>query len=139
MFMEWLSVLVRQETINRNNVGNRLIEDYVYYAHQHITSSCQIYRTSALKIFYEISKTQSYELIQNYFYSKATAFQNSIADPEQILLLCLIYLNLLKELINSTEYQRLVKGAGNNALVKVYNPDNEKNMEELKKKTALLG
>ena len=48
-------------------------------------------------------------------------------------------MNLLKELINSSEYQRLVKGAGANTLVKAYNPDNEKNLEELKKKTSLLG
>jgi hypothetical protein len=88
-----------------------------------------MFRTSALKIFYEISKTQSYELIQNYFYGKAANFQKSNADPEQILLLALIYLNLLKELINSSEYQRLVKGAGANTLVKAYNPDNEKNLE----------
>ena len=78
------------------NLGNRLIEDYIYYAHQHLSSSCQVFRTSALKIFYEISKTQSYETIQGFFYGKATAYQQSTADPEQILLLALIYLNLLK-------------------------------------------
>ena len=139
MFMEWLSVLVRDQTKDRQNSGNRLIEDYVYYAHQHISSSSQSFRTSALKILYQISKTQSYELIQGYFYSKAVNFQRSTADPEQILLLALIYLNLLKELINSSEYNRLVKGAGANNLVKAYNPDNEKNLEEIKKKTSLLG
>ena len=105
-----------------------MIEDYIYYAHQHIASSSQIFRTSALKILYEISKTQSYELIQTYFYGKSQSFQQSTADPEQILLLALIYMNLLKELINSSEYQRLVKGAGANTLVKAYNPDNEKNL-----------
>lgn len=52
MFIEWLSVLVRVETAQRNNLGNRLIEDYIYYAHQHISSSSQVFRTSALKIFY---------------------------------------------------------------------------------------
>lgn len=78
-------------------------------------------------------------MIQGYFYSKATSFQHSTADPEQILLLALIYLNLLKELIHSTEYQRLVKGTGANTLVKVYNPDNEKNLDELKRKAVLLG
>lgn len=128
MFMEWLSVLVKEETVQRNNLGNRLIEDYIYYAQQHLSSSGQAFRTSALKILFEISKTQSFELIQVYFYSKAPAFQHSTADPEQILLLALIYLNLLKELINSSEYQRLVKGTGASALVKVYNPDNEKNL-----------
>lgn len=67
------------------------------------------------------------------------SFQQSKANPEQILLLALIYLNLLRELINSSEYQRLIKGNGASALVKVYNPDNEKNMEEIKRKTNLLG
>lgn len=81
IFIEWLSVLVREETMNRNNLGNKLIEDYIYYAHQHISSSCQIFRTSALKILYEISKTQSYELIQAFFYSKASAYQHSTSDP----------------------------------------------------------
>lgn len=52
IFIEWLSVLVREETMNRNNLGNKLIEDYIYYAHQHISSSCQAFRTSALKILY---------------------------------------------------------------------------------------
>lgn len=93
---------MREETATRNNLGNKLIEDYIYYAHQHISSSCQLFRTSALKILYEISKTQSHELIQNYFYSKATSYQQSTSDPEQILLLSMIYLNLLKELISSS-------------------------------------
>ena len=105
-------------------MNNKLIEDYIYYAHQYLASSCQTFRTSALKILYEISKTQSIELIQGYFYTKAINFQHSSSDPEQVLLLALIYLNLLKELINSNEYQRLVLGTGANTLVKVYNPDN---------------
>jgi len=54
-------------------------------------------------------------------------------------LLALIYINLLKELIQTTEYQRLVKGNSGSALVKAYNPDNEKNLEDLKKKANLLG
>ena len=59
-----------------------------------------------------------------YFQDKAGRYQQTRSDPEQVLLLGLIYLNLLKEIINSGEYQRLVKGAGANNLVKAYNPDN---------------
>lgn len=44
------------------------------------------------------------------------------------MLLILIYLNLLYDLIESREYQNLVKGNNANNLVKVYNPDNEKNL-----------
>lgn len=55
------------------------------------------------------------------------------------MLLILIYLNLLNDLIDSREYQNLVKGNNANNLVKVYNPDNEKNLEELKRKATLLG
>ena len=132
-------MLVKEETESRHNLGNKLIEDYIYYAHQYIGSSSQTLRTSALKILYEISKTQSIELIAAYFYSKATSFQSSQSDPEQIMLLILVYINLLKELIDSKEYQSLIKGNNANNLVKVYNPDNEKNLEDLKRKAALLG
>jgi hypothetical protein len=55
------------------------------------------------------------------------------------MLLILIYLNLLRVLIASKEYQGLVKGNNANNLIKVYNPDNEKNLEELKRKAQLLG
>jgi len=82
--------------LDRANIGNKLIEDYVYYAHQYIGSSLQALRTSALKILYEISKTQSYEVIQAFFYAKAIAYQNGNSDPEQTMLLILIYCNLLK-------------------------------------------
>lgn len=40
------------------------------------------------------------------------------------MLLILIYINLLKNLIDSKEYQSLIKGNNANNLVKVYNPDN---------------
>jgi hypothetical protein len=40
-------------------LGNRLTEDFIYYAHQYLSSSAQSLRTSALKIMHEISKTQS--------------------------------------------------------------------------------
>ena len=81
LYMEWLAVLVREETQDRANTGNRLIEDYIYYAHQHLTSSSLPLRTSSLKILYEISKTQAIEIIQTYFYNKAPSFQHSQADP----------------------------------------------------------
>ena len=77
---------------------------------------------------YEISKTQAIEIIQTYFYNKATSFQHSQADPEHIMLLILIYTHLLHELIASKDYQNLIKGNTANALVKVYNPDHEKNL-----------
>jgi hypothetical protein len=48
-------------------------------------------------------------------------------------------MNILRELIDSKEYQNLIKGNNANSLIKVYNPDNEKNMEELKRKAQLLG
>lgn len=54
------------------------------------------------------------------------------------MLLIIIYINLLKNLINSKDYQNLIKGGNTNNLVKAYNPDNEKNMEDLKKKLQLL-
>ena len=129
MFVEWLSILVKEETIDKNNGGNKLIEDYIYYAHQYISSSSQNLRTCAFKIIHEISMTQSTFLISDYFYQKAASFQQSEGDPEQMLLLGLIYINLLKELVFSKEYQNLVKGNSANTLVKVYNPDNEKNMD----------
>jgi hypothetical protein len=132
-------VLVKEETETKNNLGNRLIEDFVYYAHQYMGSSSQALRTSALKILREISKTQSIELIQGYFYARAASFQASHGDPEQVMLLILIYTNLLRELIDSKEYQGLVKGNSANNLVKVYNPDNEKNLEDLKRRAVLLG
>lgn len=56
-----------------------------------------------------------------------------------MLLLVLIYCNLLREVIASKEYQSLIKGNNANSLVKVYNPDNEKNLDDLRKKTQLLG
>lgn len=56
-----------------------------------------------------------------------------------MVLLILVYVNLLRELIDSKDYQGLVKGNSANNLVKVYNPDNEKNLEELKRRAALLG
>jgi hypothetical protein len=46
-----------------------------------------------------------------------------------VVLLILVYVNLLRELIDSKDYQGLVKGNSANNLVKVYNPDNEKNLE----------
>ena len=128
LYMEWLAVLVREETRDKANSGNKLIEDYIYYAHQHLTSSTLPLRTSSLKILYEISKTQAIEIIQTYFYNKATSFQHSQADPEHIMLLILIYTHLLHELIASKDYQNLIKGNTANALVKVYNPDHEKNL-----------
>ncbi len=36
------------------------------------------------------------------------------------------------EVVQSQQYQQLIKGVGSNNLVKAYNPDNEKNAEELK-------
>lgn len=126
--MEWLAALVKEQTEPKNNLGNKLVEDYIYYAHQHIGSSSQILRTAALKILYEVSSAQSIDHIRNFFYAKAVSFQSSQADPEQIMLLILIYLNLLYDLIESREYQNLVKGNNANNLVKVYNPDNEKNL-----------
>ena len=67
-------------------------------------------------------------MLRGFFYGRATAFQASRADPEQVMLLILIYMNLLRDLIESKEYQSLVKGNSANSLVKVYNPDNEKNL-----------
>lgn len=104
--------------------SNKLIEDYVYYAHQFIACSSVPLRTSALKILHELSKTSHCSLIEPYFLSKAVPFQSSRCDPEQIVLLILIYSNLLRELIASKEYQSLVKGNNTNNLIKVYNPDN---------------
>lgn len=89
-------MLVREETESRNNLGNRLIEDFIYYAHQYMGSASQSLRTSALKILYEISRTQAVELIQGYFYGRAGNFQGGQGDPEQAMLLILIYINLLK-------------------------------------------
>ena len=40
------------------------------------------------------------------------------------MLLIIIYINLLKNLIESKDYQSLIKGNNTNNLVKVYNPDN---------------
>jgi len=59
-------------------------------------------------------------------------FRNSKDDPEQVFLFIEIYFNILREVVNSQVYQQLVKGVGSNNLVKAYNPDNEKNAEELK-------
>ena len=55
------------------------------------------------------------------------------------MLLILIYTHLLHELIASRDYQNLIKGNTANALVKVYNPDHEKNLDDLKRKNSLLG
>jgi len=59
--------------------------------------------------------------------SKAESFRNCRDDPEQVHLLIEIYFNIIKEVVNGKDYQMLVKGIGNNNLVKAYNPDNEKN------------
>jgi hypothetical protein len=139
LYMEWLAVLVREETQSKANLSNRLIEDYIYYAHQHLTAANAPLRTASLKILYEISRTQAIEVIQPFFYARAGNFQHSQADPEHVMLLMLIYTQLLHELIASKDYQTLIKGNNANALVKVYNPDHEKNLEELKRKNTLLG
>lgn len=54
------------------------------------------------------------------------------------MLLIIIYINLLKNLIASKDYQNLIKGNNANNLVKAYNPDNEKNMEDLKRKAQII-
>ncbi len=51
-------------------------------------------------------------------------FRNCRGDPEQVFLFIEIYFNIIKEVVNSKEYQSLVKGAGSSNLVKAYNPDN---------------
>jgi hypothetical protein len=51
-----------------------------------------------------------------------------ITDFESIYFSSLIYFSLLKNVINSNEYQTLVKGKnqGNSNTIKVYNPDHER-------------
>jgi hypothetical protein len=96
-----------------------------------LSSSSAVSRTSALKILSEISKWHC-TLIEKYFLSKTATFRNSKDDPEQVYLLIDIYFNIMAELVQSQLYQQLIKGVGSNNLVKAYNPDNEKNAEELK-------
>ena len=45
---------------------------------------------------------------------------------------------LLSGIVSSSAYQNLIKGNATNSLVKVYNPDHEKQAEELKGKINLI-
>jgi hypothetical protein len=51
-----------------------------------------------------------------------------ITDFESIYFSSLIYFSLLKNVVNSNEYQTLVKGKNqvNSNTIKVYNPDHER-------------
>ena len=130
MYIQWLSVLVKEET-QKDKQEMRLLDDFIYYAQQYLSSSSSVSRTSALRIMSEISKSHC-NLIEKFFLSKTSLFRNSKDDPEQVYFLIDIYFNIMEEVVESQQYQQLIKGVGSNNLVKAYNPDNEKNAEELK-------
>jgi hypothetical protein len=126
LYIQWLSVLVKEET--QKDKDGRLLDDFIYYAQQYLSSSSSVSRNSALKILSEISRSHC-GLVEKFFLSKTGVFRNSKDDPEQVYLLIDIYFNIMEEVVQSQQYQQLIKGVGSNNLVKAYNPDNEKNAE----------
>lgn len=89
--------------MSNNQKPSQLLDDYIYYAQQFLSSSVMAARTAALKILLEIGKVECH-MIDKYFISKFQMFSHSRNDPEQVCLLVQIYFCLLKELIHSHLY-----------------------------------
>ena len=136
--MEWLSALIKEEKISETQTSASLLEDFLYYALQNINSSSLLIRSSALKIIDCLSTiNQPSPAIENYFFDHAPQLSQT-HEPEHVYLISNVYFTLLVSILNSNAHDNLVKGNANANLVKVYNPDHEKQAEELKGKISLI-
>lgn len=98
-------------------------------------------RTSALKILSTVGVNGWVSLIEGYFSDEGVMRKfKTISEFEQVYFASSIYFCLLRHTIEGSEYQTLVKGKnqGNSSTIKVYNPDHEKQTEEIKHKVQAI-